>query len=784
MKRNSFHLSRFVKGSVVVCLAVSLIFGWKSTVVYAATYRYAINISPRAPTSSQGVTVTVKSDPADGEYGPVLEYRIGGSSTKICPQEHVNCQSSGIGGSLSGLTTWTFSIPAQANGTLVEYQLFNRDSSGAEYGHTGYNWGYTVDDNTQTYHTIFPDGIIDFGTNELVGSDNGVDFYLSWDSNNFYVLFEGGTLSTDRYNIAFDTDPGATGGSGGCWGGSYFPLYGRPNHVIQYAGDSTSIVHALPNGISAWDSGGSTAGLIARTSREGNIVEMKIPRSLVGLGDPVSEVAVYLWVSYASGTAPYDCASEEFTASYFPAENDTSGSTTVKPIMAFYFSSTGAGMDPKDDWKRQMNLTSGKSMTAIGNDQFHDVYVESGSVLAGPTSGTIYVSGNWGGTGQFTHNSSVVVFNGDEPQWLSSSRTGTDKRFKHLYVTGSGGLTAKYGVDLTGDLIVSGTSGGFTAESNVEFELTGDKILDCDATCNFKRDLIVRTVDASGSSAVVDVEGDFAIATSSSTFTAPPTMSVAGNFINDGTFLSGSGRVTFDGSSAQTLGGSSVTTFQNLIVADGATLVLLTEPAVTGALINNGTMQQTAIVNNSSYAFLEIGDGSGTIKYRGVEISSTSNLGNITVTVRGADADLGEFCTTSGAMSAVYAERCYNVTADNNASATVRLYAVNNADELNGISPVELAVYHNTGGSKWEQLTSGSGNGTVDNGAYAFAEGQTTTFSSFLLGDSGSAPTVIRLRSFQANSTTGRSVAYWVMGFTIMNILCLPLFTNAGRIRR
>ena len=778
MRKNSFHLSYFVKGSVIVCLAVSMLFGWKSTVVYAATYRYPISISPRAPTSLQNVTVTVKSDPSDGEYGPALEYRIGGSSTKICPQEHSTCQSSGIGGSLSGLTTWTFIIPAQVHGTLVEYQLFNRDASGVEYGHTGYNWGYTVDDDVQTHHTIYIDGVIDFASNELVGSDGGVDYYFSWDSNNFYVLFDGRTTSSDRYNIGFDIDPGSTGGSGGCWGGSSFPLYGRPDHIIQYAGDNNSVVHAIPSGISNWDFGGSTTGLASSLSREGNIVEIKIPRELVGLMDPVSEVAVYLWVSYASGTAPYDCSTEEFTASYLPVENDTSGTITVTPIMAFYYGSINAGMDPKDDWKHQMNLTSAKAMTAAVNVQFHDVYVDSGSVFTGPNAGTIYVSGNWGGTGLFTHNSSVVVFNGNDAQWLSSSRTGTDKRFKHIHVVGSGGLTAKYGLDLTGDLIVSSSSGGFTAQGNVEFELSGSKILDCDAACNFKGDLVVRTVDASGSLAAVDVDGDFSIPTSSSIFTAPPTMSVAGNFSNDGTFAAGSGNVTFDGTAAQNLDGISVTTFHNMIVADGSSLVLTTEPTVSGTLINNGTMQQTATVNNSSYAFLEIEDGGGLIKYRGVEITTSANLGSITVTVRGADTDLGEFCTTTGAMSPVYAKRCFSITTDNNALAMVRLYALNNADELNGIASVDLVVYHNTGGSNWAQLTSGGANGTVDSGTYAFAEGQVTSFSSFLLGD-GSVPTAIRLKFFQAASPGSMSTVYWIISVFIVSLLGVLKLANA-----
>ena len=737
-----------------ICITALLAFNmmlWSNLVVYAATYRYPTTMSPTAPTSTDEVEITVKSDPVDGEYGPALEYRIGGNTTEICPDEHPTCTSSGIGGELSGQTTWTFSIPAQSDGTLIEYQLFNRNESGSEYGHTGFNWGYYVDDDSQTYHSIYADGVIDFGSNENSGSDNGVTYYFSWDSSNFFVLFDGGTVTSDRYNIAFDTDPGGTSGSGGCWGGSTFPLYGRPDHIIQFSGDSASVLHGVPNGISTWNGAGSTNGIIAKKSSEGNIVEVQIPRSLVGLSNSSSEVSIYFWVGYADGAEPYDCATEEFTFSYLPDENDTSGSTTVTPIMGQYFSNTGSGETPNSGWQHQLNLHSSKALTAVANDQYHDVILDSGTTLTGPASGTMYVSGDWNGTGGFAHNNSTVQFNGTDAQEIGNSRAGTGRRFNNITVSGTGGLTSQYSVDLIGDLTVASSSGGMIAKGDWEFELSNSKALDCDTTCDFQDDLIVRTVDASGSTATLNIDSNFSIATSSSSFTAPATMSVGGNWTNDGTYDADGGAVTFDGSGEQTVAGSSTTAFNNVTISDNTTVTLSTEPTVAESLTNYGTLKQTATVNNDNFAFLEIDNGSGTIKYRGVDISTSANLGSVTVAVENADTDSGEYCTTTGAGSPTYTERCYEISSDSDGAATIRLYTLNTTDELNSIPVADLAIYHDTGGGIWQTLTNGS---TGTTGAYAYAEGDTNSFSSFLLADNDNAPTAITLSDLSARASS------------------------------
>ena len=41
---------------------------------------------------------------------------------------------------------WRVDLPAQPNGTTVSYQLFTRNEFGNDYGGSGFNWSYTVDD--------------------------------------------------------------------------------------------------------------------------------------------------------------------------------------------------------------------------------------------------------------------------------------------------------------------------------------------------------------------------------------------------------------------------------------------------------------------------------------------------------------------------------------------------------------------------------------------------------------------------------------------------------------
>ena len=225
---------------------------------------------------------------------------------------------------------------------------------------------------------------------------------------------------------------------------------------------------------------------------------------------------------------------------------------------------------------------------------------------------------------------------------------------------------------------------------------------------------------------------------------------IGGNFTNHGSFFIGSGNpkiyTIFNGTSTQIISGSTVAAFYDLMVYSGATLEFpaTTSPTIAHEMVNNGTVQQTRPVNAASVQFLTI----STDRYRGVDISTNENLGNVTVKIRG---NSGATCTNTGNTSPDYVSRCYEITPTIQGSAQVTLWAL--ASEQNDIPTADLAPYRYTG-SGWAKLTNIS-TGSGSNG-YVFSRGDTTGFSAFLLGDTNFIPTAVKLHTTSATQTLPR----------------------------
>src|SRR5262245_56282606 len=113
----------------------------------AATYRNHISRVPATPTSQESVRVWMQSDTAFGETAG-LEYNIGSNYVKVL----ATFDTSG-----PAPANWRADIPAQSNGTQVRYQLFTRNQSGSDYGFTGFNWSYTVDDGDIQWSALLHD---------------------------------------------------------------------------------------------------------------------------------------------------------------------------------------------------------------------------------------------------------------------------------------------------------------------------------------------------------------------------------------------------------------------------------------------------------------------------------------------------------------------------------------------------------------------------------------------------------------------------------------------------
>ncbi len=201
--------------------------------------------------------------------------------------------------------------------------------------------------------------------------------------------------------------------------------------------------------------------------------------------------------------------------------------------------------------------------------------------------------------------------------------------------------------------------------------------------------------------------------------------------------------------------GRSLAVNGNLSVADGAILDLSTQTlTVEGTVTNNGALQQTrpATSVGVTVQLLRIRNAAATVtKYYGIDITPTAlSLGNVSVTIQGNQTR----CTSNGNDSHV--ARCYEVTPQTNAAATVRFYFTN--AERNSQSANLLRIFH-YGITGWETL---AGNilrsesdiiCTSQNGQACWVEGTATSFSPFLLGSggtpasSGNTPTHIQLQN-------------------------------------
>lgn len=167
-----------------------------------------------------------------------------------------------------------------------------------------------------------------------------------------------------------------------------------------------------------------------------------------------------------------------------------------------------------------------------------------------------------------------------------------------------------------------------------------------------------------------------------------------------------------------------------------------------------GTMEQTQVVSDTSVSFLEIRNLAWTeVKYRGVEVNTSNDLGTVTARVR--ELNEGEYCTTDTILLTLpYASRCYEITATNNLAARVRLWSLNS--DLNGILLDDLQVYRWVSPA-WVPLTMSWTKGM--DGDYSYAEGDTPGFSHFLLGRQGTPATAITLRHFSASGQASVMVA-------------------------
>jgi hypothetical protein len=178
-----------------------------------------------------------------------------------------------------------------------------------------------------------------------------------------------------------------------------------------------------------------------------------------------------------------------------------------------------------------------------------DLTIAAGTTLdVGISGNAIQIAGNWTNSGVFNPRSGTVTFNGTSAQAIMNASGET---FNYLVLSGSGATILAGGISAAADLTISTSS----------------------------------SLDVTTSNYAVNVGGGLA---------------------NNGLFSTHAGTVTFNGSAAQTIGGSTLTDFYNITLNNAAGVSLIGPENLNGSLtLTSGTFTTTGqiftLVSNAAY---------------------------------------------------------------------------------------------------------------------------------------------------------------------------------------
>ncbi|TAN40262.1 MAG: hypothetical protein EPN25_08445 [Nitrospirae bacterium] len=216
-------------------------------------------------------------------------------------------------------------------------------------------------------------------------------------------------------------------------------------------------------------------------------------------------------------------------------------------------------------------------------------------------------------------------------------------------------------------------------------------------------------------------------------------INLSGNWSNSGTFsntgTAGVGTVTFNGTTAQTIGGTSLTAFNNLTASNAAGVTLNRATTVTNALsITSGTFDQGA-ANNLTAGSVSISSG-----------ATFQNTGTGSLTLGGNLVNNGLFNLDGGGGGCNAGDVQIALT-----GAATRNWSGSGAFQLFNVSLTN-------------QNASGIGTiaafGGTDNGGN----------SGFLFDICANAPTAVKLISFDATNHNGKVVIQWRTGHEVNNL--------------
>lgn len=286
----------------------------------------------------------------------------------------------------------------------------------------------------------------------------------------------------------------------------------------------------------------------------------------------------------------------------------------------------------------------------------------------------------------------------------------------------------------SGSWLCSGTGGAtFPNSLTIDvFVLSGDTI----------------TVDVGSSAGNVTVEGTLngGVAT---------TLQIGGNLTNNGVFTANTGTITFSGSSAQSIGGASTFTFNNLAISNATGVNLNRDVTVNGTLaLANGDLNTGANILTLGGTVTSAGGGDvvGNVKRNGAfgvgsyAFNNPNTLINFSVVgTSPTDITINLVKTAPGGLANAV-PRTYQITAGGSPSFTAIVQFHYKTSEGGFTAEANLRPWKQVSG-RWT-LQPGSDTASGNN-SFVSATG-VTSFSPWALADSG-APTAVMLSTFAAN---------------------------------
>jgi len=385
-------------------------------------------------------------------------------------------------------------------------------------------------------------------------------------------------------------------------------------------------------------------------------------------------------------------------------------------------------------------------------------------------TGNIQVGGNWLKAPtpatepyNFNHNGSAVIFNGNQTQTITAVIDSTNDFFGQIVVTNGSDVIHNEKIGMALGLQVDAGS-SFTPAFGAHFEqgMNNLSVLDCVGSCTFNR-LIIRRLDASGSTGIVDVNENFVIFNLDSIFVAPPAgalFTIAGDLSNDG--ITGgidfnNGTVQFDGGTTQMISGLGANAFHNLVVTSGTTLVDSANTAVTvsGTFTNNGVFRRAetlAAVGSQGFGLTNVI----------MEVNSVTGFPQITVDRIDSDHP--------GATAAIAANSNRHWVISDDAGGTFDVDLIFH-DETLANNVGQQTCRTGDGGVIWECVADDDPAATITrrNGVVAFSDWQNC-------GACG--PTAVSLSAVRLSS---HYPAQWLSLCLIMMLVFITAYTQSKR---